>query len=122
MEFFTFLHLKFNITEAKKKAAKYEPEKKAPSLDWLLPLIYIDPVHVLHADLLKVVIFASLPIDKVVCHYLIDGNHTVSRAVADGVATVNVVTLSIADSLFILKSKKSLRDSIRAEARTMGLL
>ena len=122
-EYFSFLHLKFDVTKAKKLAKKYKPEKKAPILDWVFPLTYVDPSYVpSEKDLLKATIFATLPQDHVLCTYLIDGNHRVSHAIRQSIPFVNVVTLNIADSLKILKSSKAIRNSIEADARKMGLI
>ena len=97
-EIFSFLHLVFDIELAKKLAKKYPTEQKVPSIDWILPMVYIDPERVPNADLLKSVIFSSLPLEDSICNYLIDGNHTVTRAIKEGASLVNTVTLNVPET------------------------
>ncbi len=120
--YFVFLHLKFDILQARDIAAGYKCEKRKPDATWVSPFYKAKPSSVAKANLFKPIIFATLPHAGEVHEYLIDGCEAVLRAVKDDVPFLNAAILNVPDSLFILCSNKGVRDAIANEAEQLGLL
>jgi hypothetical protein len=123
-QYFVYGPWEFNIQKAAILAMdcrRYKPVVCQPSPDWVGPNIDIDLDHVGGTDLHKPLIFATVVKDGKAWPLLIDGHHRAVNAL-NRQRTVRTITLSLADTLRILKAPDHLLQEMQFEGRRLGLL
>ncbi len=121
---FTCGPFEFHVNKALQLAgagAKYRPERRWPSPEWVGPFIEVDLDYIEQTDLSKPVLFATLVTDGRPWRVLIDGNHRVLKALRHGVS-IDAIQLDLADTLKIVRGPAPAVEKMRAEGRRLGLL
>jgi hypothetical protein len=124
VQVFTCGPFEFRIDKALKLAAdgaKYRPERRWPSPEWVGPFIDIDEDYIEQADLAKPILFATLVEDGRPWRLLIDGNHRVLKALRHG-AAVEAITLDLADTLKVVRGPAHAVEGMRRDGERLGLL
>jgi hypothetical protein len=124
VQIFSFGPLRFNIDEAKRRAAntaKYTPERRRPSPDWFDPRVPINESHLERCAIGGVVLFATVIIDGWPQALLIDGNHRASKALREGF-DVEVVTLDLEDTLAVVSGPAEVLADMRRDGVEKGML
>jgi hypothetical protein len=124
VQYFDYGPLQFNINRATLLAAnraKYRPETRQPTPDWIGPGIEIDAAHVGHCDPRRPVLFATFALPGHPRELLIDGNHRVAYALKYRQA-VRAVVLDLEDTLKVLTGPEPLIQQIKHEGHRLGLL
>lgn len=116
-EIFTYLHLQFDVSQAKKLVDNYKVRTTKPKEGWILPDVRIDSNRVVNFD--STVIFGTLLFERQT-HLLIDGNHRVSKALKDG-NDVKFIILSLADTLSIMIGSEAMW-GMQQRAKKLGLI
>jgi hypothetical protein len=124
MQYFVYGPWEFNIQKAALLAfdcRRYKPMTCQPLPEWVSPNIDVDHEHVGGTDLHRPLIFATVIRDGQARPLLIDGHHRAVNAL-NRQRTVRTITLTLADTLRILKAPDQFIQEMRFEGQRMGLL
>lgn len=124
IQYFAYGPWEFNIRKAQILAAdcrKYKPTMCQPSPAWVGPGIQVDHDHVGRTDPSRPLIFATIVKDGQAGPLLIDGHHRVLNAL-NRQRTVRAITLSLADTLKVLKAPDHFIQGMVRDGRLLGLL
>ena len=124
VQYFDYGPLQFNINRATLLAAnraKYRPETRQPTPDWIGPGIEIDAAHVGHCDPRRPVLFATFALPGHPRELLIDGNHRVLKALRHRLE-VWAIHLDLADTLKVMQGPAREIEQMRLDGNRLGLL
>jgi hypothetical protein len=100
-EVFRYGLWRFDVGDAEIMAEDLPAETKTPDKSWVPGFVKIDDATVAKADLTKPVILARIFVDGRIYSILIDGNHRVTKALAEG-KPVLAKTLSVESTFKIM--------------------